>query len=280
MHTNNITNIRHEFASLLQSKKFTSVNREATMTGLTGNTTIEIIGASFIADEEAIFGEVNWDYVKREEEWYNSMSLNVNDIPGGAPAIWKAVADKDGFINSNYGWCIYSNENFSKMEIDAHGIVPEKDVQRDETDQYYVAASQYDAVAYELKKNPLSRRAVMIYTRPSMWLDYNKNGRSDFICTNSVGYVIRNGALNAHVQMRSNDSIFGFRNDLAWQRHVLEKLAAELDVEVGQIHWSVTSLHVYARHYYLVDHFIKTGKNSISQKDYAALYPNSPYLPQ
>jgi len=29
------------------------------MTGLTGNTTIEIIGASFIADEEAIFGEVN-----------------------------------------------------------------------------------------------------------------------------------------------------------------------------------------------------------------------------
>jgi thymidylate synthase len=252
MHTNNITNIRNEFASLLQSKKFTSVNREATMTGLTGNTTIEIIGASFIADEEAIFGEVNWDYVKREEEWYNSMSLNVNDIPGGAPAIWKAVADKDGFINSNYGAIIFSDWN----------------------------GHQYENCLKELTQNPESRRAVMIYTRPTMWSEYNLKGRSDFICSNAVQYLIRNEELHAIVQMRSNDAIMGFKNDRAWQQHVQEKLANELNISTGKIYWQVGSLHVYARHYYLVDHFNKTGKSSISQKDYAALYPNSPYLPQ
>jgi thymidylate synthase len=249
LYKNNVSDIRNEFARLLAEKQFTTVNREASMTGLTGNTTIEIVGASFVADEEAIFGEVNWDYVKREEQWYNSLSLNVNDIPGGAPAIWKAVADKDGFINSNYGAIIFSDWN----------------------------GNQYENCLKELKQNPESRRAVMIYTRPTMWSEYNLNGRSDFICTNAVGYVIRNGALNAHVQMRSNDSIFGFRNDLAWQQHVLERLAAELNVEVGKIYWTVTSLHIYARHYYLVDHFSKTGEIHISKEAYAKLYPTSQF---
>jgi thymidylate synthase len=251
--------IRQEFKSLLSAGKFTSVNREATMTSLTGDTTIEIVSASFIADEESIFGEVNWDYVKREEEWYNSMSLNINDIPGGPPQIWRAVADKDGYINSNYGWCIYSPENGFNKSV------------REVT-------SQYVRVRAELKTNPESRRAIMIYTRPSMWVDYHKNGRSDFMCTNSVQYLIRDGQLHAIVQMRSNDSIFGYRNDRAWQQHVLEKLAAELNIPAGNLYWNVGSLHIYARHYYLVDHFAKTGELNISKADYKKLYPDSPYL--
>ncbi len=235
--------VREEFKKLLADKKFTSVNREASMTALSGNTTIEIINASFIADEDSIFGDVNWDYVKREEEWYNSMSLNVNDIPGGPPKVWAAVADKDGFINSNYGWCIYSPENGFMM--DALFV------------EDYVATgkrhSQYDRALEELKKNPESRRAMMIYTRPTMWSDYNLNGRSDFMCTNAVQYVIRDGKVHAIVQMRSNDAVFGYKNDRAWQQHVLEKLANDLSIEPGNLYWNAGSLHVYARHYNLVD---------------------------
>lgn len=242
--------VRELFKALLANKQFTSVNREATMTGLTGNTTIEIVGASFIADEDAIFGEVNWDYVQREEGWYNSMSLNVNDIPGGPPQIWKAVADKDGFINSNYGWCIYSPENgFQRPKVSADHEYNFSSL-RMET---IAETSQYQEALRELKKNPESRRAIMIYTRPSMWLDYNKGGRSDFMCTNAVQYLLRGGKLHAVVQMRSNDAVFGYKNDRAWQQHVLEKLANELQVEPGDLHWNVGSLHVYARHYHLVD---------------------------
>jgi thymidylate synthase len=234
--------IRQEFKRLLAERKFTTVNREGSMTGLVGSTTIEIIGASFIADEDSIFGEVNWDYVRREEEWYNSQSLNVNDIPGGPPAVWKAVADKTtGEINSNYGWCIYSKDNianeFGEVPLEESGLI----------------MSQYDAALNELKKNPESRRAIMIYTRPSMWLDYNKGGRSDFMCTNAVQYLIRDGAVHAVVQMRSNDAVFGYKNDRAWQQHVLQKLAGELGLPVGNLYWNVGSLHVYARHYHLVD---------------------------
>lgn len=286
-----IAQVRDEFAKLLDSKKFVGINREGSMTSLVGSTTIEIVGASFTADEDSIFGEVNWDYVKREEEWYNSKNRNVSAIPGGAPQIWQAVADRDGMINSNYGWCIYSPEN--GFVPDVNDVIRNSPLEDDVAENIVAAwsdqfssiatiaerhkSSQYSKTLEELQKNPESRRAVMIYTRPSMWLDYNKNGRSDFMCTNSVQYLMRDGALHAIVQMRSNDSIFGFRNDRAWQSHVLQKLAADLGTVAGNIYWNVGSLHVYARHYYLVDHYLKTGQINISKKEYSQLYPDSIY---
>jgi len=242
--------IRKQFQDLLAAGRFTSVNREGSMTALTGNTTIEIIGATFLADEDAIFGEVNWDYVQREEQWYNSQSLNVNDIPGGAPQIWKTVAGKTtGLINSNYGNLVFSEKNFS----------------------------QYEKVFDELSRNPASRRAIMIYTRPQIWNEYNFDGMSDFICTNTVQYFIRNGKLVTVVNMRSNDGWAGYRNDRAWQLHIQKKLANELGVEVGDLIWQVGSLHLYASQYYLVDNFIKTGEIHISKKDYVSRNPESPF---
>jgi thymidylate synthase len=211
-----VGDIRKYFINALTRKDF--------IIDKTGVKTIELINAGFEADKETIFGAVNYKYVNREIQWYESQSLNVNDIPEPIPEIWKQVADKDGFINSNYGWAIWSDTN----------------------------GNQYQHVLSELKTNPNSRRATMIYTRPSMWQDYNKNGRSDFMCTNAVQYLIRNNRLNAIVQMRSNDVVFGYRNDRAWQMYVLEKLAKDLKLPVGKLYWSVGSLHIYERHFDLV----------------------------
>lgn len=213
---NTVSDVRNEFHRLY--------NEEIFVTDKSGVKMLEICNASFIADEPSIFGKVNEDYVQRELEWYYSQSLCVNDIPGGAPAIWASVADNDGMINSNYGWCIFSKDNYN----------------------------QYDHVLNELKDFGESRRAVMIYTRPNMWYDYNHNGRSDFMCTNAVQYLVRNGRLETIVQMRSNDVVFGYKNDFAWQNHVRNKLANDLSVEPGNIHWNVGSLHVYERHFQLV----------------------------
>lgn len=213
---NTVADIRQELIRLLDEKQF--------VTDKSGVNMIEISNASFIADEPCIFGTVNYDYVLRELSWYYSESLNVNDIPGGPPTIWKLVADKDGFINSNYGWCIFSEENFS----------------------------QYEKVLNELKTSPTSRRAIMIYTRPTMWYDYNDNGRSDFMCTNAVQYMIRNNKLQTIVQMRSNDVLFGYKNDFAWQKEIHEKLSDDLNISPGDIHWNVGSLHVYEKHFHLV----------------------------
>ncbi|MEG1009387.1 MAG: thymidylate synthase, partial [Clostridia bacterium] len=159
-------------------------------------TTVEIVNASFIADEPMIFGLENNEYVNKELNWYLSQSLNVNDIEGETPWIWKACATPEGFINSNYGWCIYSPEN----------------------------GNQYNNCINELKNNNLSRRASMIYNRPSMWEDYNKDGKNDFICTYSVSCFIRDNKLIYCVYMRSNDAWAGYRNDYAWHKYVANNM--------------------------------------------------------
>ena len=218
-----VYDIRHQLINELHDQNF--------VTDKSGVKTIEIVNASFIADEAAIFGTPNQDYIERELKWYRSMSRNVNDIPGGTPEIWKMVADKNGMINSNYGWCIYSEEN----------------------------GYQFAKVVEELVKSPLSRRATMIYTRPSMHEDYNKNGMSDFMCTNTVQYFIRKGKLHASVYMRSNDAVFGYKNDYAWQKYVQEQVLEAINgkrstvYDIGDLFWNVSSLHVYERHFKLVE---------------------------
>lgn len=213
---NNVNMIREEFKRLLANEFYVEDK--------SGVKLLEIVNASFVADEPSIFGKPNDSYIEREIEWYKSMSLNVNDIPGETPAVWKQVATPDGRINSNYGWCVWSREN----------------------------GEQYNNVLRELKQKPTSRRATMIYTRPSMWVDYSRDGMSDFMCTNAVQYVIRDQSVHAIVQMRSNDVFYGYRNDYAWNEYVLKMLSHDLGVSPGIIYWNVGSLHVYERNFNLV----------------------------
>lgn len=224
-----VKDIREFFINELKDEAFT-IDK-------TGQKTIELIGASFLADEESIFGVPNQDYINQELLWYNSQSTNINDIYGdfrNPPAAWKYAANQHGEINSNYGHLIWSDKYFN----------------------------QYGQVLDELLSNPDGRRATMVYNRPSIWMEYNENGKSDFICTNAVTYYIRDGLLHAVVQMRSNDVVYGYKNDYAWQKHVLEKLCFDhnnLDrydkgrvIEPGMIMWQVQNLHVYERHFDLV----------------------------
>ena len=214
--TNKVADVREWFRELKANQEY--------VVDKTGCKMLEVVGATFIADEETIFGAVSRDYVERELKWYESQSLNVNDIPGGAPKIWAACATKEGLINSNYGYLCWNKDNYN----------------------------QYDHVVQELKDNPESRRATMIYTRPSMWYDYNKNGMSDFVCTQATQHFIRNGKLISLVQMRSNDVWAGYRNDRAWHKHVQKLLVADLGCEMGELIWHAGSLHCYERNFDLI----------------------------
>lgn len=224
-----VNDIRADFIDKLAAEEFT-IDK-------TGQKTIEIIGASFHADEPAIFGELNREYIDREIEWYLNMSTNINDIYGKdrePPQAWQYSANEYGEINSNYGKLIFD-------------------------EKYY---AQFEMVVKELINNSDGRRATMIYNRPSIWVEYNENGKNDFICTNAVSYYIRDGLLHAVVQMRSNDVVFGYKNDLAWQKYVMRKLCESInyspeqmyegDITPGDIIWQVQNLHVYERHFNLV----------------------------
>lgn len=211
-----VEDIRNKFKDLYQKEQFT-IDR-------TGAKTIEIIGTSFIADEEWIIRKPSYEYISRELDWYLSQSLYVEDIPGKTPTIWEQIASKEGKINSNYGWCIFSNEN----------------------------SNQYKNALRELKSNKDSRRASMIYNRPSMHYDYNVDGMNDFMCTYANTVMIRNDKLVSHYLMRSNDSVFGYDNDYAWAKFVQKQMAEELKIECGELIWTATNIHVYERHFDLL----------------------------
>lgn len=202
-----------------------------------GNT-VELQNIHFICDKDYIVREPNYDYAKREIEWYESQSLNVNDIPGGAPTIWKQVATSLGYINSNYGWCIFGEDN----------------------------GKQYEHCLKSLLKDHTTRQAVMIYTRPQMQNDWNKNEMHDFMCThyvhcflNEVQHPENNVEvyeLKYIVYQRSCDAVFGFNNDFQWHKYVYDKLYNDL-IEAGIpmsenkpfIEYNCGSLHVYDRHF-------------------------------
>jgi len=186
--------------------------------------TVSLYGVSFEADEDTIFSEPNQKYIEAEIKWYKSRSKNIFDLDyDPVPAIWREVADLEGNINSNYGAIIF----------DENGL----------------ELSQYEYVLDILREDKYSRRATMIYTYPEIHNDYKWRGMNDFICTNAVSYYVENDVLNAVVQMRSNDAVYGYKNDLAWQKEVLRMLAGDLEIELGKIIWQVQNLHVYERHY-------------------------------
>lgn len=171
------------------------------------------------------------DYCKKELEWYLSKSLKVDEISKTAK-IWGQISSSKNEVNSNYGWCIFSAENFN----------------------------QYDHVLEELVKHKDSRRATMIFTRPSMWLDHNKDGMSDFICTWGTHVFIRNNKLIYIVNQRSCDFWFGLRNDFVFHCFVyqmlfnsLRDLGVDLEKSYDSIIYNCDTIHLYERHFGLCE---------------------------
>lgn len=201
---------------------------------------ISILSASFVVTSNNMLKEPNEEYIQRELEWYLSESLNVNDIPGKTPKIWEQVSDKDGFINSNYGWTTFSKENYN----------------------------QFDKVLEELSKNnKYSRQGVIIFIRPTMHEDSKRNGMHDFICTYCYNFKIEKDIdgidkLYMMINMRSNDCVFGYLNDKGFADYVFNKMLNELqktypDLQKGVMFWKADNFHVYPRHFKYLEELTK-----------------------
>jgi thymidylate synthase len=195
---------------------------------------VEIINAAILLDPHQpvlnfTYRKTPLEYVRAELAWYDSQDLRIERIAPHAK-MWEKVSDKDGYVNSNYGWMIYSSENFN----------------------------QFENCARELETNPDSRRAVMIYQRPSMWAEYLENGKSDFVCTDGTQLFIRENKLVYIVKQRSCDFIFGFFNDFYWHCEVHKRMLERLrltysDLTFGVLVYDAFSLHVYERHFELIE---------------------------
>nr|DAF36023.1 MAG TPA: hypothetical protein [Caudoviricetes sp.] len=205
---------------------------------ISDNGTIKIVSASFIADKDYIIRKPNKEYQKAEIKWYLSLSRNVNDIAkyynGKVPKIWQMIADKDGNVNSQYGYRVFSKD-FS--------------LNKDK--------SQWDLAKEALLKDINTRQAILIYTQPEMHELSTLNGMKDWCCTYSQNFKYEYGKLHLVVNMRSNDAVFGTNNDIFWAKYLLKRMAKELNLKPGYIFWHADDLHVYERDFkYLEEDYV------------------------
>ena len=159
--------------------------------------------------------ERRWNlvYAEAEWEWYISGDPSIKalgDIYGKIPPIWERMADKDGNVNSNYGWQAQ------------RGDQPNKVVQM-------------------LEKNPETRQAtISIYDGKEI-----DKYATDTPCTYAVQFTILNGKLNMCVTMRSNDLWYGFCNDQYCFSELQRYVAMRIDKEVGEYYHFAHNLHLY-----------------------------------
>ena len=157
----------------------------------------------------------NWsvDYAEAEWQWYLSGDPSVEklgEIYGKVPAIWKRMADKFGYVNSNYGHQWKRND-------------------------------QLDLVINMLKANPETRQAaISIYDGKEI-----TNYSNDTPCTYAVQFTVLNNKLNMSVVMRSNDLWYGFCNDQYQFSNLQMYVAHQLNLPVGIYYHYAHNLHLY-----------------------------------
>lgn len=103
-------------------------------------------------------------------------------------------------------------------------------------------ANQVAMVIDKLRQDPSSRQAVIsIYAKEDLLGAGGKNTP----CTLTLQFLLRDGKLNAIVNMRSSDVVKGLTYDVFVFTMVQEYVARQLGVELGKYHHNAGSLHLY-----------------------------------
>lgn len=165
-------------------------------------------------------------YFKKEMLWKLTGDPYNRDIMRHAK-MWADVQNNDGSFNSNYG-------------------------------QYWFGEQMgLFKVFNELVKDEYSRRAVI----PMLNASHIGPQVKDTVCTESVGFRIRDGKLNMSVHMRSSDQIFGLGTDIptfAFLQRLLYGMLKSVysDLGLGELTIVSMSSHIYERHFEMVEKII------------------------
>lgn len=172
-------------------------------------------------------------YMVAELVWYLSAN-NRTDWISNYSAFWRNISDDGTTANSAYGARIFVPHPLQKVEGRPDW-------------------TQWQYLKDELKKDTDSRRAVIHIRVPQDSILASK----DVPCTLALQFFIRDGALHQVASMRSSDLILGIAYDIPAFTLFQELLALELGVECGSYTHISNSLHIYERHYPMVERILK-----------------------
>ena len=219
---NEFKNANDAFCYYYDLIKYTGQNFDDTKALFNVGFTIENPEDNFIRTP---FREWKQSYADAEWQWYLSGDRNIKklgEIYGKVPPIWERMADKDGNVNSNYGW-----------QWRRTAGVPHKGGTK------YI--SQLDHVISLLKDNPKTRQAaISIY-------DCKEHNKYEFDtpCTYAIQFTVVGQKLNMCVTMRSNDLWYGFCNDQYCFSKLQELVAIETGLSIGNYYHFAHNLHLY-----------------------------------
>lgn len=156
-------------------------------------------------------------YVKAEMEWYNSCDPSIEFISKYAKT-WSEIADKDGKVNSNYGYLMRVKFGFD----------------------------QFEHCFNKLSKNIHDRQSVIHFK----WAQ--EDFGLDTPCTICLQFLVYRNELQAHTYMRSNDAFYGFCNDIVWFTSLQIDMYNRLrevypDLKLGSYFHTVGDFHIYEK---------------------------------
>lgn len=188
--------------------------------------------------------KTNLKYLLGEFIWYISGS---SDPAGILPyaKFWDGIRNSGqepmyaaGTVNSNYGSRLFGHSKliaFHEFDNGAGGAWP---------------INQWQKTVELLKQDKDSRQAIMNIHVPTD----RHHGNKDVPCTLTLHWFIREDRLHLIVNMRSNDVILGFTNDvfqftMLQEAMVLSLRGAYPDLDIGCYYHNAGSMHIYDRHF-------------------------------
>lgn len=167
-------------------------------------------------------------YIFGELLWYLSGSDDMTYIRRYAK-YWEEISDDGVHSNSAYGKYIFGDMSVKGEGVNykQRGMVLDK------------KSSQWEWCKNLLQKDPTTRQAV-INVKPVQMYE-----TKDTVCTFYLHFILRDGLLDLHVGMRSNDLIRGTTYDVFMFTFLQELMASELDVGVGSYYHHANNLHIY-----------------------------------
>lgn len=207
--------------------------------------------------------KTNLKYLLGEFIWYLSGSNNPDDIIPYSK-FWDNIRNDGktpgyafGTINSNYGHRLFGHD--SSMNVPTHVT---HEVKSDEVEVHVHSKNQWNAVVDMLIADKDSRQAIINIHRPADRHATNK----DVACTLTLQFFIREDKLFMITNMRSNDVILGFTNDVFQFTMLQEALMLQLrktypNLEMGHYYHNAGSMHVYSRHFEMAEAIIKDERS-------------------
>lgn len=167
---------------------------------------------------------MEWKSLLHEVLWYLSGENHIRNLRKHTK-IWDAWADEEGNLETAYG---YYWRKFPSAKKDERGV------------WYVEEVDQIKYVINEIKRNPNSRRLVVVAWEPGNAITSKLPP-----CHYTFAFNVSDGKLNCHLTQRSGDIALGIPFNLAAYSILTQIIAMETGLELGFFSHTIIDAHIY-----------------------------------